>query len=288
MEIGAGCRLLEGKIAIVTGASRGIGAAIARRFAVEGAAVALVARTIAPGGQLAGSLEEVAGVIRATGGTCCMIQANLADPADRSRIVAECIATLGGLDILVNNAAWSRFVPIWEVSPRHVELAMQMNLYAPLDLSQAALPHMEARGAGWILNISSATADLPPPAPWDLNDRKVQFNLHGHPTLYGTSKAALDRMTAGWAIELAGRNIAVNALAPVGAVASEGALSVGGWDERDHIEPVETMVEAAFQLCHRPAHELSGRIARSLPLLEELGVRYRGLDGQEIARADVT
>ncbi len=277
-----GAQPLKGKVAIVTGASRGIGSAIARRLSAEGAAVALVARTVAPGGQLAGSLEEVAAAIRTSGGTCCIIQANLANPVDRSGIVAECVATLGGLDILVNNAAWSRFVPIWEVSARHVELAMQMNLYAPLDLSQAALPHMEARGAGWILNISSATADLPPSAPWDLNDRKIQFNLHGHPTLYGTSKAALDRMTAGWAIELADRNIAANVLAPVGAVASEGALSVGGWDERDHIEPVEAMAEAAFQLCHRPANELSGRIARSLPLLEELGVHYRGLDGQAI------
>ncbi|WP_150293993.1 SDR family NAD(P)-dependent oxidoreductase [Sphingobium estronivorans] len=283
MNSAEGTRPLEGKVAIVTGASRGIGAAIARRFAAEGAAVALVARTVAPGGPLAGSLEEVAAAIRASGGTCCTIQANLADPADRSGIVAGCVAALGSADILVNNAAWSRFVPIWEVSPRHVELAMQMNLYAPLDLSQAVLPHMEARGAGWILNISSATADIPSPAPWDMNDRKVQFNVHGHPTLYGTSKAALDRMTAGWAIELAGRNIAVNALAPVGAVASEGALSVGGWDERDHIEPVEAMAEAAFQLCHRPAEELSGRIARSLPLLAELGVRYRGIDGRAMA-----
>ncbi len=280
MGMEEGARALEGKIALVTGASRGIGAAIARRLAAEGATVALVARTVAPGGPLAGSLEEVAAAIRASGGTCCMIQANLADPADRSRIIPECVAVLGGVDILVNNAAWSRFVPIWEVTPRHVELAMQMNLYAPLDLSQAALPHMEARGAGWILNISSATADLPPAAPWDLKDRKVQFNLHGHPTLYGVSKAALDRMTAGWAIELAGRNIAVNALAPVGAVASEGALSVGGWDERDHVEPVEVMAEAAFQLCHRSADELSGRVVRSLPLLEELGVQYRGLDGR--------
>ena len=68
---------------------------------------------------------------------------------------------------------------------------------------------------------------------------------------------------------------------PVGAVASEGALAVGGWDQRDHIEPVEAMAEAALQLCHRPAQVLSGRIARSLPLLAELGVGIRGLDGGE-------
>ena len=97
---------------------------------------------------------------------------------------------------------------------------------------------------------------------------------------YGTSKAALDRLTAGWATELAGSGIAVNALAPVGAVASEGALAVGGWNGDDHVEPVEAMAEAAVLLCSRPEKELSGRIARSLPLLGEFGVAIKGLDGK--------
>lgn len=267
---------LAGKVAIVTGSSRGIGAAIARRFAAEGAQLALVARTVAPGGKLAGSLEETAAQIRADGGVCCLIEADLADAQSRARIVPETVAAFGGVDILVNNAAWSRFIPIWEVTAKQMTLAFQMNVHAPHELSQQALPHMKARGAGWILNISSATADLPPPAPWDETNRAVQFNLHGHPTLYGTSKAALDRITAGWAIELAKSGIRVNALAPVGAVASEGALAVGGWDERDHLEPVEAMAEAAFQLCHR---DLSGEVVRSLPLLQRLGVEVRGLDG---------
>ena len=87
--------------------------------------------------------------------------------------------------------------------------------------------------------------------------------------------AELDRLP----IELAGSGIAVNALAPVGAVASEGALAVGNWDERDHIEPVEAMAEAALQLCWRPADELSGEVVCSLPLLERLGVPIRTLAG---------
>jgi len=272
--------VLAGKVAIVTGASRGIGAAIARRFAAEGAKVALVARTVEPGGPLAGSLAETVAAIAAAVGEATAIGADLACAEDRARIVPEAVARFGRLDILVNNAAWSRFVPIWEAQPKHFDLAFQMNLRAPQELSQAALPHLRAAGRGWILNISSATADLPPPAPWDEDDRYVAFNRDGHATLYGATKAALDRLTAGWAVELSREEIAINALAPVGAVASEGALAVGGWDERDHLEPVEAMAEAALQLCHRSPSELSGEVVRSLPLLERLGVAVKTLDGR--------
>ena len=277
-------KLLDGRVAIVTGASRGIGAAIARRFAAEGAKVAIVARTVDAGsGDLAGSLAETAALIHAAGGECLCVGANLADPADRPRIIAETVAHFGRLDILVNNAAWSRFVPIWEAQPKHFHLAFQMNVHAPQELSQKALPHFRDRGEGWILNISSATADMPPPGPYDVEDRYIRFNRDGHATLYGTTKAALDRLTAGWAIELSRERIAINALAPVGAVASEGALAVGGWDERDHLEPVEAMAEAALQLCHRPASELSGNVVRSLPLLERLKVPVCTLDGRLVS-----
>lgn len=276
-------RLLGDKVAIVTGASRGIGAAIARRFAAEGAAVALVARTLEPDDRLPGSLREVAEAIRAAGGTCITVQADLTRDEDLERIVAETREALGETAVLVNNAAWSRFPPIWEASQRQLQLAMQMNLCAPHRLSQLVYPGMKAAGQGWIVNISSATADLPAPTPWDRTSRSFEFQHHGHPALYGTSKAALDRLTAGWAIELAGSGIAANSLAPVGAVASEGALAVGGWDGRDHIEPVEAMAEAALQLSWRPAEDLSGRVVRSLPLLAELGVAVRTLDGTRIA-----
>lgn len=271
--------ILKGRVAIVTGASRGIGAAIARRFAAEGARIAIVARTLEPGGKLAGSLAETAEMIRAAGGDCLMVKADLSDPTDRARIIPETVAHFGRLDILVNNAAWARFIPIWEAQPKHVHLAFQMNVHAPLDLMQQALPHFRTQGAGWILNISSATADLPPPAPYDSGDRSIQFNRDGHVTLYGTTKAALDRLSTGWALEVSRENVAVNALAPVGAVASEGALAVASWDEADHTEPVESMAEAALQLCHRPASELSGNVLRSLDLLKRLNVPVRTLDG---------
>ena len=274
--------LLAGRVAIVTGASRGIGAAIARRFAAEGAKVVLVARTLDASNHLPGSLNEVAKSIRDAGGKCSTVQADLANSDDLPRIVKMAADEFGTVDILVNNAAWCRFTPITEVASRHMHLAMQMNLYTPHELSQHAYPFMKANGSGWILNISSATADVPSPAPWDFNDRATQYNRDGKATVYGTSKAAMERLTAGWAAELAGTGVAVNALAPVGAVASEGALAVGNFDENDHMESVETMAEAALQLCYRSADELSGRIARSLPLLKELGVETRNLDGSKV------
>ena len=129
------------------------------------------------------------------------------------------------------------------------------------------------------MNISSATATNPAPAPDDFKDRHTEFNHSGGTTIYGATKAGLNRLTSGWAVEMAGTGIAVNALSPVGAVASEGALAVGGWNKGDQMEPPETMAEAGLQLCHRPASELSGRIATSLPLLQELKIATKTLDG---------
>jgi citronellol/citronellal dehydrogenase len=278
-------KILKDRVAIITGASRGIGAAIARRFAAEGARVALVARTLEPRGDIEGSLTQTAESIRAAGAACATIHADLANPDDLPRIVDETMTAFGRIDILVNNAAWTRFPPVWEASPRHVQLAFQMNAFAPHMLSQLVFPHMKPQGEGWILNISSATADLPSSAPWDFDNRLVQYGRDGHAAIYGASKAALDRLTAGWAIELSGTGVAVNALAPVGAVATEGAMAVGGWNENDHVEPVEAMAEAALQLCWRPAATCSGEMARSIPLLQRLGVPVRMLDGSTLWKA---
>lgn len=271
--------ILQNKIAIITGASRGIGAGIAERFAAEGAKVVLVARTSAPGGKLPGSLDETAARIRAKGGDCLCIQADLGSETDRERIVSETVAHYGGVDILVNNAAWARFAPSYAQPPERVELAYAVNFFAPLHLSQLVIPLMKTRGGGWILNLSSATSNIPAPAPYDTNDRAYRFHTTHSPTLYGSTKAALERMSTGMAIEVAADNIAVNTLAPVEAVASEGAIKSGSIDDIAHMEPIEAMAEAALALCSRPQDRLSGRISLSLPLLRELGVTAMRLDG---------
>jgi NAD(P)-dependent dehydrogenase (short-subunit alcohol dehydrogenase family) len=273
---------LQGKVAIVTGASRGIGAGIALRFAAEGAKVVITARTVEADGKLDGSLRETADRIRALGGEVHMVQADLSDPAARARIVPEAVARFGGLDILVNNAAWARFRPtLTQQLPKHTHQAFEINFFAPLEMSQQAIPFMQERGAGWILNLSSATSRSPEPAPYDPRARYQLFHVHAGPTIYGSTKAALERMTAGFAAELAGNGIAINALAPVEAVASEGAVASGTIDEGAHYEPLEAMAEAALALCTRPADQLSGRSVLSLPLLRELGLKVSTLDGRE-------
>ncbi|MFM7274493.1 MAG: SDR family NAD(P)-dependent oxidoreductase [Gammaproteobacteria bacterium] len=274
-------RTLDGKIAIVTGASRGIGAAIALRFAAEGAKVVITARTVEPDGKLPGSLRETADRIAALGAEVYCVQADLSDPVARARIVPEAAERFGGLDILVNNAAWARFRPtLTQQLPKHTHQAFEINFFAPLELSQQAIPLMQARGAGWILNLSSETSRPPAPAPYEPEARYHRFHVQAGPTIYGSTKAALERMTAGFAAELGGTGIAINTLAPVEAVASEGAVASGTIDEGAHYEPMEAMAEAALALCSRPADELSGRCVLSLPLLRELGIPVRTLDGR--------
>jgi len=273
---------LRGRVAIITGASRGIGAGIAKRFAAEGAKLVLVARTLAPAAGLPGSLTEVAEYIRSKGGECEVLQANIADPADRARIVPFTLERFGRCDILVNNVAWCRYPAVWEAEPKHVRLAFEINVFAPQELSQAVFVPMREQGGGWILNISSATADSLPSAPYDFSERAQQFNRDGHATIYGTSKAALERLSSGWAIEASNYNIAVNSLAPVAVVLSEGAKALGTFTSEDHVEPVEAMAEAALQLCSRPANVNSGNTVKSLPYLESIGVAVRGLDGQKM------
>ena len=274
---------LKGKVAIVTGASRGIGAAIALRFAAEGARVAVVARTVQEGtSRLPGSLNAGADRIRALGGECLCIGANLTKEEQRGNIVPETVAHFGGVDILVNNAAWCRYQACHEHALKDVRQTLEVNMVAPLDLSRQCLPSMKERGAGWIVNLSSATVNHPAPAPYDFEERYTRFNFKDGPSIYAASKAALERMTVGMAIELAPFNIAVNTLAPVEAVASEGANELGVIDAVAHMEPVEAMAEAALALSSRPANVLSGRVALSLDLMRALGMRtVKTLDGRQ-------
>lgn len=274
--------ILKNKVAIVTGASRGIGTGIAIRLAAEGAKVAIVARTVEAGGsRLAGSLNEVAERIRAMGGECLCIGADLGKEDQRARIVSDTIAHFGGVDILINNAAWCRYRACHEHSLADVRKTVEINMIAPLHLTQLALESMQSRGGGWVVNLSSATVNHPRPAPYDFDERYTRFNLNDGPSIYASSKAALERMTAGMAVELARFNVAVNTLAPVEAVASEGALELGVIDSVAHMEPVEAMAEAALQLASRPQAQLSGRCVLSLELLRELGATVQTLDGRQ-------
>ena len=137
----------EGRRAVITGASRGIGAGIAQRLAAHGADVALVARTLDQQDQLPGSLRATQAACRTYGTRVGTIAADLTDPNARARVIPEAVEILGGpIDILVNNAVAAVAVPITEVSAEQQRIAFECNVIAPLELAQAVIPR-HARGS---------------------------------------------------------------------------------------------------------------------------------------------
>ena len=258
--------ILDGKVAIVTGASRGIGAEIARRFAREGAAVAVAARTTDFGtSPFPGTIDETAGQIRAAGGTAAALRADLSNPEDRERLIAEASQQLGPPDILVSNAAVTYFTRVEDFTARRFQLMFDVQVEGPFHLAQLVIPGMRAKGRGWILNISSIAARHPavPPSGWARRGG----------TVYGMCKAALERFATGLAAELYPDNVAVNALSPTKVVPTPGTVFHRLTTDGDpNSEPTSVMAEAALMLCHRDPQSLTGRVTYSQELLQELGV----------------
>lgn len=253
----------EGRVALVTGASRGIGRAIAVRLAAEGADVAVVSRAD-PGMPQFGSTAETAAQIRSFGRRSHAISADLADPSvDTAALVAEAEAALGPLDILVNNVAGGGFRPFLDWTDEQIATVLQLNFWLPWHLIRAVLPGMQERGRGWILNVSSATAFRPegPPFPESAPSR--------HGTIYGGTKAFLDRWTASLASELYGSGIAVNTIAPQAAAATESLVAYSQIPEA-LTEPLDTMAESALALCSGDPSVLTGVIGYSLQVLADL------------------
>jgi citronellol/citronellal dehydrogenase len=252
--------VLNGKVAIVTGASRGIGAAIAERFAAEGAKVAVTARTTDPARtRFPGTIGETAARIEADGGTARAFAADLSRPADREALVQAVTEHFGPVDLLVNNAAVTYFEPVATFPVRRYELMFEVQVKAPFHLSQLVLPAMRERGRGSILNISSLASRHPAPD-----------SARGPGTVYGMCKAALERFTTGLAAEVHGTGVTINSLAPNRVVPTPGTVFHRLTTEDDpEAEPPAVMAEAALLLCSREG--LSGRIALSQDLLDELG-----------------
>ena len=258
---------LDGRVALVTGASRGIGKDIALLFAAEGARVVCAARTLREGDhQLEGAVETTVEEIRAAGGQAEPVAANIADEEECERLVREARAAFGAIDVLVNNAAMNLFAATAEIEPRRWKRAFDVNVHAPFLLARAVLPEMIERGRGAIVNISSGSATGPGRGPYG-------GQQPGQAVLYGATKAALERLTQGLAEELYEHGITVAAVAPSQVVLTPGALfHQGSWEFTGDSEPGEYMARAALLLAAEPLDRVTGRVGYSQQLLAEFGL----------------
>ena len=183
---------LEGKVAIITGASRGIGRAIALRLAVAGARVVVCCRKLE-------SVQAVAGEITAAGGQALAISAHVGQPEDVQALVARTLDAYGRVDIAVNNAATNpHFGPLLTADEGQWDKILDTNAKGAFRLCKVVVPHMEAQGGGKIINLTSVAGLRPSPGMG----------------LYGISKAAIIMLTQVLALELGPANIQVNAIAP--------------------------------------------------------------------------
>ena len=258
---------LDGKSVIVTGASRGIGAEIARVFAAEGGRVACIARTLKEGGHvLEGSLEHTVQTIKDAGGEATAITADISDYDQCVRAVEQARATYGPIDVLVNNAALTYFIPIKDYPVSKWHRSIGVNFHAPFYFSQLVLQDMLPRKAGSIVNISSGAAIGPGRGPY-----KGDFGRGG--TLYGAEKAALERFTQGLASEVYGDGISVTCVSPSQVVPTPGTVHhhlVTGMDDPRGEHP-ELMAKSALLLATEPLDKVTGRVTYSQEILQEFG-----------------
>ena len=265
---------LDGKVAIVTGASRGIGAWISQLFAQEGARVVCVARTLKEGDHiLEGSLEMTCAQIRESGGEATPVAANISLPEDCERLIEETRAAYGPADILVNNAALTYFIPIKDYPLNRWLRTWSVNIHAPFLLSQLVLPDMIAAKSGSIVNISSSSAIGPGRGPYDEKSKE-----HIGDTCYGAEKAALERFTQGLALEVFEYGISVTCLSPSVVVPTPGTLYHKLVDsmEDPRGEHPELMAKATLLLATEPLEKITGRVTYTQEILNEYGLMGEG------------
>ncbi len=227
---------LGGKVALVTGASRGVGAATAVALAEAGAAVACAARaTDASPVALPGTIDDTVRRIEAVGGRALAVPTNLAVDSEVEAMVATATEHFGRLDVLVNNAAIT-FPGDLELPMKRFDLIFAVDLRAPVIATRAAVPGMRERGEGVILNVSSAAA----------------LNYYPGEMAYGMAKAALEHLTMSLAAQLRPHGIAVNTFRIDVPVASEGFLAALPDVDHSDWEPAEVAAEGIVWMVSQP------------------------------------
>ena len=237
---------LEGKTAIVTGASRGIGKSIAAGLAAAGAKVVIAARTEVETDHLQGTIYTTAEMITKAGGEAVPIRCDITDQAQVEAMVARATELFGHVDILVNNSGIAFPAHVWEMPVKRWELVLKVNLTGPFLCSRAVLPQMMERRSGSIINISSIQAQY---------KGSVDTGI-----AYGVSKAALERFTQGLAAEVAHFGIAVNCVKPRGAVDTEGMRYLHVTADKRRWDPPDMMVKACAFLAGQGAGGITGMV----------------------------
>lgn len=272
---------LGGKVALVTGASRGIGRAIAQRLASAGAVVVVTARSLARevpsqrGGSdvtSSGTLEETVALIENAGGRAIALACDLEKAGERLRLVEDAVSAAGRLDILVNNAGFADYAMVEDMADETFQRTIEHYVTTPFVLARAAIPIMKAQGQGWILNVGSVSV-YPPVRPY------FDMEVNSGSTVYAAAKAACIRLTQGLAAELQQHSIAVNSIAPSGAINTPGASSM--IPDGYVTEPIEYIAAAALDLVHSPASDWTGIVAHSMHYAHHYRLPVRTLDGRE-------
>ena len=280
---------LEGKVVLVTGASRGIGADVARLLASEGGRVVCAARTLKEGDhRLAGSLQTTVDDIRKAGGDAHAVAVNIADPGECQKLVEAARETYGPVDVLVNNAALTYFLPIREYPVNKWVASWAVNVHAPFVLSQLVLRDMVERKRGAIVNIGSGAAIGPGRGPYKDSAAGVRGG-----TCYGAEKAALERFTQGLAAEVYPYGISVTCVSPSQVVPTPGTVYhklVKDLDDPRGERP-ELMARAVLLLATEPLDRVTGRVTYSQQILKEFGwiteARGRGVDSRGSGHSEI-
>ncbi len=258
---------LDGKCVVVTGTSRGIGASIAALFAAEGGKVVCAARTLREGEHmLEGSLESTVASIKAAGGEATPVAVDISQPEECEKLVRAARDAYGPVDVMVNNAALTYFIPVKDYPLNRWMRSWAVNFHAPFYLSKLVLEDMVPRRSGAIVNVSSGAAIGPGRGPYK------QPGLGGG-TCYGAEKAALERFTQGLASEVQEFGVSVTCFSPSQVVPTPGTVHhklVRGLDDPRGEAP-EIMAQAALLLATEPLEKVTGRVTYSQQILTEFG-----------------
>jgi len=264
---------LAGKTLFITGASRGIGKAIALRAAADGANVVIAAKSAEPHPKLEGTIFTAAEEVEAAGGKALPLQVDIRDERQIVDAASKTAEHFGGIDILVNNASAISLTGTLETPMRRVDLMFSVNVRGTYATSQACLPYLLDADNAHILNIS-------PP----LNLNPDWFRNH---TAYTIAKYGMSMCVLGMAAEFADRGVAVNALWPRTAIATAAIKMLGGLISADHCRKPEIMADAAHQVLLSQGGSLTGRFLIDDEVLAEAGVsdfdRYAVSPGSPLA-----